>query len=208
LSADHWHITLHTNIEMTSHSPEQRLFCYVDESGQDTKGQLFLVSVVITDHEYDTFAQELERIEQTSGKDVIKWHKTTFTRRLAYIKAVLTRATFAETIFFSHYAQTKEYVDLTVYTTAKAILAKAAQGEYRATVTVDGLSGVEIRRFIKGLRQLNIKVNKVRGARDESDPIIRLADAIAGFVRDYIEGKPYAQDLYKQAVANGIITEV
>jgi len=39
-------------------------------------------------------------------------------------------------------------------------------------------------------------VHKVRGIKEESDALIRLADALAGFVRDYLEGEPYAQELY------------
>jgi len=113
----------------------------------------------------------------------MKWQKSSFERRVSDLRAVLNHPLFEGKIFFSHYSQTQAYVDLTVYTTAKAINTKA-RGEYKVTVTVDGLSGVEVRRFAKGLRQLNIQVRKVRGARDESDPSIRLADAMAGFIRD------------------------
>ncbi len=41
----------------------QKLYCYVDETGQDTEGHLFLVSVVVTEQERESFARELERIE-------------------------------------------------------------------------------------------------------------------------------------------------
>lgn len=59
-----------------------------------------------------------------------------------------------------------------------------------ATVFVDGLVYAERRRFAAGLRKLNVVVHKVQGRRDESDEFIRLADAIAGFVRDALEGDP------------------
>jgi len=188
-------------------TPKQKLYCYVDESGQDTKGQLFLVSVVVSEQEYEAFCRALEQIEQTTKKGLLKWHKTAFERKVAYIKAIIAHPLFPETIFFSHYTQTQAYVDLTVYTTAKAIIQKA-RGDYKATVIVDGLSGTEVRRFAKGLRQLNIRVKKVRGARDEGNPGIRLADAIAGFVRDYLEGQAYAQALYQEAKARRVIREV
>ena len=73
---------------------------------------------------------------------------------------------------------------------------------------VDGLSRSELRRFAKGLRALHIKVRKVRGVRDESDPLIRLADAVAGFIRDALEQKAYAQRLYQEALKRGVIQEV
>lgn len=66
-------------------------------------------------------------------------------RKIVYIKAVLACPIFQRTIFFSHYTNSKAYVDLTVYTTAKAILQRA-QGDYKTTVIVDGLSGSEVRR--------------------------------------------------------------
>jgi uncharacterized protein YgfB (UPF0149 family) len=38
-------------------------------------------------------------------------------------------------------------------------------------------------------------VRKVRGVKDESNSLIRLADALAGFVRDFIEGQSYTKEL-------------
>ena len=58
------------------------------------------------------------------------------------------------------------------------------------------------------LRANRIRTEKVRGIRDESDEFIRLADAIAGFVRDAREGEMYAQALYKKALQAGIITQL
>ncbi len=53
----------------------QRLFCYVDESGQDTEGQLFIVSVVLAQAERDSLISLWEQIEQQSGKGSSKWVK-------------------------------------------------------------------------------------------------------------------------------------
>ncbi len=190
-----------------SEAHKQKLYCYVDETGQDTEGQLFLVSVVVTEQEQETFARELERIEAESGKRHSKWHKSAVGRKIAYIKAVLACPIFQRTIFFSHYANSQAYVDLTVYTTAKAILQRA-QDDYKATVIVDGLSGSQVRHFSNELRKLHIRIRKVRGARDEAEPGIRLADAFAGFLRDVQEGKEYAQELFQEATAIGVVREV
>ena len=48
----------------------------------------------------------------------------------------------------------------------------------------------------------------VRGANDEQDALLRLADALCGFIRDAIEGKPNLQKLFSQAIENGFITQV
>ena len=178
-----------------------------DETGQDTAGDFFLVSVVITGDERDRIRREAERIEQATGRGILKWHKARFESRLAYLQAIISDPLFAGTAYFSHYRDTTLYTDLTVLVTAKTILLKA-RGDYRATIIVDGLRRSEVRGFASGLRQLGIRVRKVRGIRDESDALIRLADNIAGFVRDAIEGKPYAQPLFQEATKRGVIRRI
>jgi hypothetical protein len=46
----------------------QKLYAYVDESGQDTLGELFLVSVVVTGEARDGLRKKLRTIERVSGK--------------------------------------------------------------------------------------------------------------------------------------------
>jgi len=70
--------------------PTQKLYCYVDETGKDTLGQLFVVSVVTAKEDRAALCQRLERLEQISGKGHVKWHRTKHLARLAYIRAVLT----------------------------------------------------------------------------------------------------------------------
>jgi hypothetical protein len=185
----------------------QKLYCYVDETGQDTAGDFFLVSVVITGEEHDRIRREAERIEQATGRGILKWHETAFESRLAYLQELIRHPLFAGTASFSHYRDTTLYTDLTVLVTAKAILQKA-RGDYKATIIVDGLRRGQVKRFASGLRQLGIRVRKVRGIRDESDALIQLADSIAGFVRDAIEGEAYAQPLYQEATMRGVIREI
>jgi len=185
----------------------QKLCCYVDETGQDTHGTFFLVAVVVTEKEQEYLRAALEQIEQQTQKGRLKWQKTVFARRTAYLNAIFATPLLAGKVFFARYAETKVYLDLTIYTTAKAIL-KKTKGPYRTTVWVDGLGKQEARRFERGLRGLKIKVRKVRGLQEESDPLMRLADAAAGFIRDALEGRGYAQELYREAIRKGIIREV
>lgn len=46
----------------------QKLYAYVDESGQDTQGELFVVAVVVTGSERDALRQALRNIERDSCK--------------------------------------------------------------------------------------------------------------------------------------------
>jgi hypothetical protein len=72
---------------------------------------------------------------------------------------------------------------------------------YTTTVFVDGLhSRFEEHRFARGLRQLGVRARKVRGLNDQSDQFIRLADAIAAFVRDGLDGHEYLTGLFNRAL--------
>ena len=58
-----------------------------------------------------------------------------------------------------------------------AILQKA-EGDFTATIVVDGLRESEVWRFTRVLRGLRIPVRKVHGMKDESSSLVRLADAL------------------------------
>jgi hypothetical protein len=55
----------------------QKLYAYVDESGQDTFGELFVVATVLTADNHARVRQSLERLERASGKGLRKWIKAT-----------------------------------------------------------------------------------------------------------------------------------
>jgi hypothetical protein len=136
---------------------------------------------------------------------------------VAYIRAILRSPLFADKLFFARYENTKgAYLDLMALSTARAILQKAGEPDvgaerhsYSVTVVVDGLSNKsEVRRFSHVLRSLHIPVRKVRGMKDESNALIRLADALAGFVRDLIDEEPYAKELDRMLKLDGKIREI
>jgi len=185
----------------------QKLYCYVDESGQDTKGKIFLVSVVVTGKERDELRKKLNKIEKSSGKKAKKWTKTKRKQRENYIKQIIGNNSFIGRIYYSCYKDTKSYLDLTILSTAKAVYDRT-KGDFETTVFVDGLKKTEYFRFGAGLRKLKIIVRKVRGIKDESDEFIRLADAIAGFVRDSLENDKIMQELCKKAEEKEIIKKV
>ncbi len=184
----------------------KKLYCYVDETGQDTKGKLFLVSVVVVDSKRDELRNKLKHIENLSKKNK-KWAKANYNQKIKYLELVANDKSFANSIFYSKYSDTCAYVDLTILTTAKVILNKA-DSLYRATIFIDGLKRTERNIFAAGLRRLKIKVQKVRGIRDQSDEFIRLADSIAGFVRDSLEHNKVMRSLYEIAEKNGIIKNI
>jgi transposase-like protein len=72
--------TLHSMAE------QQKLYAYVDESGQDTRGTIFLVSVVVTGEQRDAARRALQGIEWASGKRERKWTRSRVRERAAYIE--------------------------------------------------------------------------------------------------------------------------
>jgi hypothetical protein len=186
---------------------EQKLYAYVDESGQDTRGEMFLVSVVIASETRDAARKALQGIERGSGKRLRKWTRSRVRERVAYIEQCLHHASLLGPVYYSHYQNTRAYVDLVILSTAKALHARVMERP-TATVFVDGLVYAERRRFAAGLRKLNVVVRKVQGRRDESDEFIRLADAITGFVRDALEGDEQMGRLFERAKRQGLIEEV
>ena len=185
-------------------STTQKLYCYVDETGQDTSGEFFLVSIVILGKEREELKEWLMKLEKESGKGQKKWTKATRKQRQAYMEQIVADERFAELIYYSHYTDSRSYVDLTILSTAKAILEKAKE-PYDTKVYVDGLQKSERRAFTAGLRRLHVRVDFVRGLTDEADEFIRLCDAIAGFLRDSLEGDEDMQRLHRRAMTNRVI---
>jgi hypothetical protein len=185
-----------------------KLYCYLDETGQDTQGRLFVVAAVITGDERDRVRRLLERLEYTSGKGQKKWSKATRAQRQAYIAQVLQAPALHERLFYARFSQTTTYLPCVLHTAALAITTVAAGEDYRATVLIDGLQRAERFRVGVGLRQLQVAVRRVRGLRDESDAFIRLADAVAGFVRGHLEGHADVTPLFQEALRRRVLREV
>ena len=185
-----------------------KLYAYIDESGQDTAGRFFVVSVVLVGIERDTVMQQLEALELRTGKGRVKWRRSRYSFRQAYIEGLPALASLSGSIFVATFSRTQDYFDLTVEATARAIRAKA-QGEYRVTVFMDGLTRKEQPLFTARLRAHRIARKKVRGVRDEkSSPGVRLADALCGLVRDAEEGQPWAVEALERLRRRGLVTAV
>jgi hypothetical protein len=177
----------------------------VDETSQDTQGTLFLLAVVVVGDERDILLRWLETVEYETGKHLRSWHKSSHRVRLAYIDRITESPRFCDAIFYAVYHETRAYRDLTLLTIAKALGTRMGSRRYRATVVIDGLQRGEVRAVAVGLRRLRVKV---RGARDESNALVRLADAMAGFLRTAEEGDAEWRERLGRAVARGIICRV
>lgn len=189
----------------------QKLFCYVDESGQDTVGSFFIVSVVAIRGARGSLTSDLEAIELATGKKRSKWTHTKAAVRASYIQSVFGKPAFQGSLMYAIYRNTTDYLGCTISTVARAIHLCATMPKYDVTVFVDGLPRSRTRRFGVELRRLGIRTKKVRGVRkEESDALMRLADGLCGFVRAGLYGSGYSPfpALLSQARFNGVLREV
>jgi pimeloyl-ACP methyl ester carboxylesterase len=185
-----------------------KLYAYADETGQESAGRIFLVAVVVVGRERDALLPWLEDLEARTGKGRRPWRRSRPAARTAYVERILAEPRLAGSIFYSAYAGIRDYRDLTLVTIANAVAAHAAGRRFKVTVIIDGLRRDEVHAVSVGLRRLRIPVRKVRGARDESNALGRLADAMAGFVRDAEEGVPEWGETLARAMAQGIVRRV
>ncbi len=185
---------------------KKKLYAYVDESGQDTKGFIFVVSILILEDEVGSICDELEKVEIESGKNNTKWNKSRHEFRKAYIEGILKTENLKNRIFFEMFSDTKKYIELTSFATAKAILKKSGDEDYKVTVFVDGFKKKEIEIFSRGLRDLRIRTRKIRGIKkDENNAFIRLVDSICGLIRDSEDGNEWAKKATSKLKKKGYI---
>lgn len=186
-----------------------KLYCYVDETGQDTQGHLFIVSVIILENR-EVMAQYLSKLERRTGKGRLKWGRADLEKRLCYLDEIFTQKSYPLKIYYSMYNSTKEYRDATVFTIAKSIKNEESAKNTLFTVLVDGLNERDQRYYGTQLRNMGLHPRKIRGVRnDENDALIRLADSICGFIRDIKEDEnERAVKIYQKAIKENILIEV
>ncbi len=182
---------------------------YVDESGQDTEGKLFIVSVVVIDEKKDELRMFCERIEKLSRKYKDNWGEASHTRRLQYIKHIFSGIQFKYCLRYVLFTKTKDYDTATIKGIIETYKWKEQETD-AAYIFIDGLTKTKRHRYGAQLRQSGIPVKRIRGIRkEESDALIRLADSIAGFVRDALEGKStIIKNLFIKAKQSGMLIEI
>lgn len=175
-----------------------KLYCWTDETGQDTRGKFFLVSILLSNKEQlEELRNKINEIEKkTKGKT--KWTKTDNKRKILFLKTILNLRVLRKNLYYSVYQNTTAYTPLVAMSVSKAVIHKIKNydGKYKVNVVIDGLRKKDKEIVRIELKNLNIKYSKIKvGLKDEQDVLLRLADALAGFARDYLENEKYAIDL-------------
>lgn len=168
-----------------------------------------MVAVTVFERDIELFETLCKGYEQVTRKRMMKWSKVRLDIGLSFARLVLSDGRFAGKLFYSaHQQQTKlDYDAETISGISTVLKSQYGRKEYSAEVYVDGISQTKRKAYQTSLRQLKVKVRKVHQARDESYPLIRLADAMAGLVRDATQGQPEAKKLVEQAKKLGTLTE-
>jgi hypothetical protein len=186
-----------------------KLYCYVDENGMETKGRLFVVAVIVLDGDPQEIFSLCEAFEQASGKGNNKWRKAKHVWRLDFMRRVFAARELQGHLCYVVFHGTQDYEAATVEAVSRTIRLIVPHGSYRVAVYVDALT--KSKRMVYGarLRKTGVAVHKVQGvAKDENNALVRLADAVAGFVRDAIDGESAEiTTLFEAALQSGALVE-
>jgi hypothetical protein len=186
---------------------KQKLSCFVDETGQDDRSKHFIVVAVVCAGDREALEAVIVDIEQHTKVGNKKWHKLRSPEREAFLEFLVNAQLPAGEVFFGKYAKPLPFFLPMLETLIKAITAAAA-ADYQAVVYVDGIDKKKARELTNALRLKGIKAQHVRSARDESEPLIRLADRWAGCIRGSLEGNAAAETLVTRAIDIACLKEV
>lgn len=177
----------------------------MDESGQDTGGDLFIVAGVAV-KDSDALRERCEYLERTSGKGRAKWGKADISKRLVYLRTLISSPRFRDVMLFSYvFRETTNYDNATIQSIAHTI-DRLQPTDAQGYVNVDGLPKTKCHEYKTRLRKFGCSVKKVSGLNDENEPLIRLADALAGASRDCLEYEDVElRKLFELAEQRGIL---
>lgn len=182
----------------------QKLYCYVDESGQDAASDVFVVVAVIGTQGQDTFRQQCLAIEHEASTGNRKWHKSRPERRLEYVELALERGVGRGRVFFGCFQKPLPYF-LPLLETIEHAVADSAEPNYQATVYIDGIDQKKAAEMTNALRLRGVRLRQVRSRRDEAEPLIRLADMWAGCIRAARLGRTSEKRLLARALKQGCL---
>lgn len=180
--------------------PQKKLYAYVDESGATQARECFIVVVVLVDQgEREAVERALEEAERQSGKNLHKWNKSTPHVRSEYMRLIAaTWRRFAALVCRLHVHGVGHYYERTGDTILGAVRSVSPPDGAEVVIVVDGLNAEERQRMTKQVRAARLPIRlKVRGGRDESTPLLRLADALAGLIRHHRMGHDYLTEAWE-----------
>ncbi len=185
----------------------QKLYCYIDESGQDSLSEFFIVVAIINEKEQQALRDALLNVELFARTGILKWHKSRHERRMQYLRTVVQKHIGAGGVYFGRYKKPLPYFFPVLETIKRAILKKAS-ASYRVIVFCDGIDRKKAAELTNALRLDGIRLEMIRSRRDESEPLIRLADMWAGCIRDALLKEGETRTLFHEAMQAGYLVDI
>lgn len=185
----------------------QKIYCYVDESGQDPRSEVFVVVAIVSDRDQNVLRNQLLDIEYLAKTGKRKWHKSRPERRFKYLQLILEKGVGKGEVYFGSYKKPLPYFLPVIETIKKAITLKT-QRQYRATIYMDGIDKKKAAELTGALRLGGIRLGLIRSRRDESEPLIRLADMWAGCIRGASLNKTREKELLNRAKREHYLIDV
>lgn len=169
----------------------QKVYCYIDETGQDLATNIFIVGVltVLNKAKAEIWADKIDALKRSP-----KWKNTKTKNKVEFLKA-LAKSNFE----FYAYIVSKEK-DTPVAELFQQGIVKVLKlfRDKDLFVYVDGkIHRRNLGKIASSLRKSGISPKKVRYMNDEAVSLIRIIDGIVGAVRDYQDGNVVVSKLIK-----------
>lgn len=185
-----------------------KLYGYFDENGLETRGRIFVVAGVMLQPPVDSIRAQLDTLEQDTGKGKTKWSASKHPARMAYIRSIFSNTMLQGHLCYVVFRNTQDY-DAAMISAIERIVTSYAMPDDVINIYVDALSKTKRQMYKKELKRLGLLMHQLRGvAKDENDAVIRLVDALAGFIRDAVD-MPEGEigRLWSQACQKRIVVE-
>lgn len=169
---------------------------YIDETFNIRNNYFYLVSILILGSidEVNTLSIFLSKLERNSRKGKSKWRKCGHERRQKYIHGISELTDLKEKIYydFNYKIKPNNAIDFIADITVRSIETFMKNNNSRGKImiyfdSIDNSKKSLLARRIRNKGIYGIKIKSVR--KDENNEFIRLADAICGLARDFIEDK-------------------
>lgn len=150
-------------------------------------------------------SQKRERLQSR-----VLWGAAKHDRRMRYISHIFADDRFKGLLRYEVFKNTKDYDTSTITAIVSSVKWHMPSAKFTTMVYIDGLSKTKRFEYGARLRHLGLSVRRIKSIRrDETNSLTRLADSIAGFVRDAIDGKSEEiKELFTRAKQKGMLVEV
>src|SRR3990167_820671 len=187
--------------------PTQKLYCYVDETGQDPGSEVFIVVAVIVTSNLNAVRERLEDLEKSTRINTVKWHKASYKYRIEFMEEFLRVDNKDLHIYFIKVKKPVFYYLPMVEILQKSISINSTP-DTQNIICIDGLDKLSAKKITNALRTKTLKIKLAKGVRDESEVLIRLADRWAGCIRMALSGNEDCKVLVARAEKKVVLKEV